>query len=237
MEAGILDVGPGWGDELLFGLGVTLLLAAISIVIGTAIGLAAGLLELSRWRPLARLVVGYGAVMRSLPELLIIFLVYYGASFVLQALLRPFGFEGFIGISAFWAGVIALSLIHGAYASEVFRGAFLAVPSGYLEAARSLGLHPLQIFATVKLPLALRYALAGLMNLVIVTLKTTPLVAAIGLQDLLRVAGDAGQNTKHYLLFYMIALIVYLVIAGGALALQLALEHRLFRFMRPVKPS
>lgn len=237
MEAGILDVGPGWGDELLFGLGVTLLLAGISIAVGTVIGLAASLLELCRFRWLARTVVGYGAVMRSLPELLIIFLVYYGAAFVLQAVLRPLGFEGFIGVSAFWAGVIALSLIHGAYASEIFRGAFLTVPTGYLEAAQSLGLHPGQTFLTIKLPLALRYALSGLMNLMIVTLKTTPLVAAVGLQDLLRVAGDAGQNTRDYLLFYLIALVVYLIIAGGALALQIALEHRLFRFMRPVRSS
>jgi His/Glu/Gln/Arg/opine family amino acid ABC transporter permease subunit len=232
LDLAILAYGPGWGDELLFGLGVTLSLAVISICFGTLLGLAASLAEMSRLRPLAHLVAGYNAVMRSLPELLVILFIYYGLSFVLRTVLAPFGFTGFIGISGFWTGVLAISMIHAAYACQVFRGAFAAVPVGPLEAAQALGLHRPQVFVTVKLPLAVRYALPGLMNLVVVTLKITPLVSAIGLQDLIRVAGDAGRNTKEYLTFYVIALLIYLIIAAGILAFQLMLERRLFRFNR-----
>ena len=233
MDLSILDYGVGWGDELVLGLSVTLRLAAVAILLGSIVGLLTALLERSEIPIFSKAVSGYNAVLRSLPELLVIFFIYYGASLVLQAILAPFGFDGFIGINTFWAGVIALSMIHGAYASEVFRGAFNAVPAGPLEAAQSLGLRPYQSFITVSFPLAVRYALPGLMNLVIVTLKTTPLVSAIGMQDLIRVASDAGQNTKQYLMFFLLALVIYLIIAAGILALQLALEKRLFRFMGP----
>lgn len=225
-----LAYGSGWGDELLLGLAVTLGLSAMSVCAGTALGLATALIEASRFRLLAHVVATWNAIMRSLPELLVIFFMYFGFSFLLQAILAPFGFEGFIGIGSFWAGVLAISLIHAAYCSEVFRGALAAVPDGPLEAARALGLHRPQAFATVKLPLALRYALPGLMNLVIVTLKITPLVSAIGLRDLMRSAGDAGQNTREYLTFYTIALFIYLIIAAALLLLQSRLEKRLFRF-------
>lgn len=231
MDLGSLGYGSGWGDELVFGLGVTLRLAVVAILIGSCLGLATALLERAEIPIISKAVSAYSAILRSLPELLIIFFIYYGASLVLQAIAAPFGIDGFIGINTFWAGVIALSLIHAAYASEVFRGAFAAVPPGVVEAAQSLGLRRSQAFVTVRFPLAVRYALPGLMNLVVVTLKTTPLVSAIGMQDLIRVAGDAGQNTKQYLMFFLIALALYLIIAAGILVLQITLENRLFRFM------
>lgn len=231
MDLSILSYGNGWGDELIFGLSVTLRLALVSIVIGLLLGLAMALLERADVPIISKAVSGLSAVLRSLPELLIIFFIYYGSSLILQAILSPFGFDGFIGINTFWAGAISLSLIHAAYTSEVFRGAFNAVPKGPMEAAQSLGLMPSLVFLKIQFPLAVRYALPGLMNLVVVTLKTTPLVSAIGLQDLIRVAGDAGQNTRQYLMFFVIALLVYLIIAAGILVFQLTLERRLFRFM------
>jgi His/Glu/Gln/Arg/opine family amino acid ABC transporter permease subunit len=231
MDLSILDYGGGWGDELVAGLSVTLRLAAVAIIFGSGFGLLAALLERAEIPVISRAASVYGAVLRSLPELLVIFFIYYGSSLILQAIMAPFGFDGFIGINTFWAGVIALSMIHAAYASEVFRGAFAAVPHGPLEAAQSLGLRRFPTFIKVTFPLAIRYALPGLMNLVIVTLKTTPLVSAIGMQDLIRVASDAGQNTKQYLMFFLIALAIYLMIAAGILALQVILEKRLFRFM------
>jgi len=231
MDLSILSFGDGWGDELIFGLSVTLRLAFVSIVIGSGVGLAMALLERTNVSIVSKSVSVVSAVLRSLPELLIIFFIYYGSSLVLQAVLSPFGYDGFIGINTFWAGVISLGLIHAAYTSEVFRGAFSAVPDGPVEAARSLGLRPGIVFLKAQFPLAVRYALPGMMNLVIVTLKTTPLVSAIGLQDLIRVAGDAGQNTRQYLMFFVIALLVYLIIAAGILVFQLILERRLFRFM------
>ncbi|MCS0497295.1 ABC transporter permease [Ancylobacter mangrovi] len=231
MDLSLLAFGSGWGDALARGLLVTLALAAASVVLGTALGLGGALVATSRRRTAARLVGGYEVVMRSLPELLVIFAVYYGFSFALQALLAPFGVDGFVAIDAFWAGVLAIGMVHGAYCSEVFRGAFAAVPAGPLEAAAALGLRPLPTFVTVKLPLALRFALPGLMNLVVVTLKATPLVAAVGLEDLLRVAGDAGKNTKHYLTFYLAALAVYLVLAAAIWLVEGRIERRASKFL------
>ncbi len=233
MDLSLFAVGPtGWGDELLAGFGLTLRLGLSGVVIGTLLGLAAALAELSSWRWLGRFIEGLNVVLRSVPELLVIFLVYYGASFALQALLRPFGIDRFIDVSAFWAATIALSVIHAAYASEVFKGAFSAVPAGQLDAARAFGMSPLLAFARIKLPIALRLAFAGLVNMVMVTLKSTPFVSAIGLQDLIRAAGEAGQNTKYYFQFFMASLVVYLVIAAGALALQLVSERRLYRHLK-----
>lgn len=233
MDWSLFAIGAtGWGDEILRGFRLTVILGLVAVASGTALGLFAALCELSRLRLLAWLIAAASLVLRSVPELLVIFLIYYGAAFALRALLSPFGVDGFIEVSAFWAAVIALALIHAAYASQVFRGALTSVPAGQIEAAYSLGMTRLKAFARIKLPIAIRLALPGLTNLLLTTLKTTPLVSAIGLQDLIRAAGDAGQNTKYYFQFYMTSLIVYLVIAGGAFAFQVYSENRLFRYLR-----
>lgn len=231
MDLSILAFGSGWGNALARGLFVTLALAAASVVLGTGLGLVGALVATSRFRIAAVIVGGYEVVMRSVPELLVIFAVYYGFSFAIQALLQVIGIEGFVAINAFWSGVLAIGMVHGAYCSEVFRGAFQAVPAGPLEAARALGLRPFPAFLAVKLPLALRFALPGLINLVVVTLKATPLVAAVGLQDLLRVAGDAGKNTKQYLTFYLVALAIYLVLAAVIWVVESRIERRASRFL------
>jgi His/Glu/Gln/Arg/opine family amino acid ABC transporter permease subunit len=233
MDWSLFLPGPqGWGDELLAGLWLTLRLGLTSVALGTGLGLAAALAELSRFTPLARLVAGYNLVMRSVPELLVIFLLYYGLSFLIMAALAPFGIDAFIEVSPFWAGALALSLIHAAYASEVFRGAFQVIPKGQIEAAQAFGMGRFLTFRRIKLPVALRLSLAGLANLLMATLKNTPLVSAIGLQDLIRVAGEAGQNTKLYFQFFMVSLSIYLAIAALMLVLQARAENRLFAHLR-----
>lgn len=229
MDGSRLALGLAWSLPLLQGLLVTLALAAASVAVGTALGLGAALLTEHGGRTVCRVLTAGEAVIRSLPELLIIFAAYYGFAFLLQALLAPFGFDGFIGIGAFTAGVLALSLIHGAFAAEVFRGAFAAVPTGPLEAAAALGLKPVPAFLSVRLPIVARYALPGWMNLAVITLKLTPLVAAIGLEDLLRVAGEAGKSTRDYLLFYLLALAVYLLLAAAIGLVQERVERRMHR--------
>ena len=227
----------GWGRELADGLAVTILLASLSFVLGTAVGLLGAIGEMSSRRLLAAPLATYAAVLRSLPELLIIFLVYYGGGFAVQALVSAFGFSAQLEVPPFAAGVVALSLIHGAYVSEVFHGAFLAVPTGAIEAARALGLRPRLLFWIVRLPIAARLALPGLANLWMVLIKNTPLVSAIGLLDLVRAAATAGENTKHFFTFYGSVLVAYLVLSGGTMIVQGAIERRAHRHLGTVLPS
>jgi His/Glu/Gln/Arg/opine family amino acid ABC transporter permease subunit len=230
----MLAFGSGWGSQLLVGLGLTLELAILSFAIGTAIGLCAALGELSPVRPVASAFVSYGAVFRSVPELLVIFLIYYGGAFALGTVLHSLGIKAHVEVDAFWAGVASLSIIQGAYTSEVFRGAILAVPTGMIDAARSLGMSRFRTFWRIILPIALRYAFPGLCNMWMVVIKNTPFVSAIGLQDLIRAAGTAGQNTRQYFTFYMVVLIGYLGISGITLLVQSRLDRRLFRHTLPV---
>jgi His/Glu/Gln/Arg/opine family amino acid ABC transporter permease subunit len=233
MDWSLFLPGPqGWGDELLAGLWLTIRLGVAAVALGTGLGLASALIELSRFRALAALVATYNLVMRSVPELLIIFLLYYGLSFAIMAALAPFGIDGFIEVSPFWAGTLALGLIHAAYASEVFRGAFQVIPKGQIEAAQAFGMDRFLTFRRIKLPMAFRLSVAGLANLLMGTLKNTPLVSAIGLQDLIRVAGEAGQNTKLYFQFFMVSLSIYLAIAALMQVFQSKAENRLFAHLR-----
>src|SRR5262245_29321906 len=154
MDWSLFAIGAtGWGDELLRGFGLTVLLGLSAAATGTAVGLLAALCELARFRAAAWLVAAGNLVLRSLPELLVIFLLYYGAASALETLLSSFGVDGSIEISAFWAAVIALGLIHAAYASQVFRGALTSIPVGQVEAAHSLGMSRFKAFVRIKLPI------------------------------------------------------------------------------------
>lgn len=233
MDWSLFLPGPqGWGDELLAGLWLTIRLGLTAVVLGTLMGLLAALGELSRFTPIARLIAAYNLVMRSVPELLVIFLLYYGLSFVLTFFLGLLGIDHFVDVSPFWAGALALSLIHAAYASEVFRGAFQLIPKGQIEAAQAFGMGRFLTFRRIKLPVAFRLSLAGLANLLMTTLKNTPLVSAIGLQDLIRAAGDAGQNTKLFFQFFIASLVIYLLIAAAMLLVQIRAESTLFAHLR-----
>lgn len=225
----LLAYGSGWGDELVRGLGLTLAIAILAYCFGTLFGFLAALGEISQSRALARLLTGYAAAMRSLPELLVIFFLYFGGGYLLGVILIPFGHAGFVEVSGFWSAVLALALVQGAYASEVFRGAILAVPRGLGEAAAALGLRPRQVTLTIVAPMALRYAFPGLANLWMVVIKNTPLVSVVGLEDFVRAAGTAGQNTKHYFLFYGTVIAVYLVLSAISMAAQARIEGRLTR--------
>ncbi len=230
MDWSLFSLGAaGWGDELLHGLGITLALAVLSFLIGTIAGTLFGLVELHAPRPVAALFAGYALVLRSVPELLVIFLTYYAAGFVAERLLELVGISTRVSVSAFAAGVMALAMVQAAYTSEVIKGAVRAVPGGLHEAARALGMRPVIAFWKVTLPLALRYAFPGLANLWMVVIKNTPFVSAIGVTDFIGQAGTAGQNTKHYFAFFLTVLLVYLVISGLSMIGQLVMERRLFR--------
>jgi octopine/nopaline transport system permease protein len=218
-----LGFGPrGWGPALLQGALMTLLVATVGLIIGAAIGALVAWAKLSRARGPAAIGDAYSAIFRGVPELLVVYFVYFGSSALLTGLGHAVGYAGFLGVPAFLAGALAVGVISGAYQGELYRGAFLAIASGELEAARACGMGSWLMFRRIVAPQALRFALPGLNNLWQVALKDSSLISVTGLAEIMRVAQVASGSTREPFTFYL---------AGGALYLALtALSNRLFEF-------
>ena len=203
----------GFGDEILLGAWLTLQLAFSSLLFGLLMGLLAASGKLSR-SPIARLFAnGYSEVVRGVPEMLVVLVVFFGASAGLQELVAIFGYDDYIEVNAFTAGTLALGLVFGAFASEVFRGALLAVPKGQIEAGISCGMSRWQVFHRVRLPQMWRFAIPGLGNLWMVLIKDTSLISVIALDELLRWSKVAAETTKQPFTFYAVAALIYLTMA------------------------
>jgi polar amino acid transport system permease protein len=209
----LLQFGPeGWGDELAYGALVTVTLALVTMPVGFGLGFIVALGRQSR-DPLVRLTCqGYVNLLRGTPELLTLFLVYFGAQYGLSQLTNalfgaPFEFSPFV------AGVIALGLATSSYASEVFLSAMRGIPHEQYDASFAVGLTRFQTVRLVIAPQVLRLALPGLSNLWLSLLKETSLVSVISLNDLLRQTSLAVGSTKEPLFFYAVACAIYLVIS------------------------
>ncbi|MGK9050795.1 ABC transporter permease [Neorhizobium petrolearium] len=203
----------GWGDEIAFGVKVTISLALATLPVGLVIGFLIALAAQSEEK-LLRLAAGiYTTIFRGLPELLTLFIVYYGLQILIQSVLAWFGYEGRIEINAFLAGMAALAVVFSSYSSEVLLSAFRAIPRGQYEAGDSLGLHRWRTMRLVILPQLIRIALPGLTNLWLILLKDTSYVSVIGLADILRQTGIAARVSKEAFFFYGIACLLYLVLA------------------------
>ncbi len=210
----LLSFGPtGWGDEILSGIGVTLALALATLPVGLVIGFFVALAKQAE-EPSIRLAGNiYTTIFRGLPELLTLFIVFYGAQIGIQQVLQLVGVERVIEVNAFVAGMVALGVVFSSYASEVFLSAFRAIPKGQYEGGYAVGLTYGKTMRLVVLPQLIRLALPGLANLWLILLKDTALVSAIGLSDILRQAGVAARVTKKAFLFFGAACLVYLVLA------------------------
>jgi putative lysine/arginine/ornithine/histidine/octopine transport system permease protein len=194
---------------------MTLLVAAVSLVFGSAVGFLGAGAKLSRWRVLRWIAEGYTTIVRGVPELLIILLLYFGGTVTLSQIAGRY-----VEVDGLSAGVFALSLVFGAYATEIFRGAFLAVPQGQREAARALGMHRIVLFRFVLLPQVWRFALPGLGNLWLVLLKDTALISVVGLEELMRKTSIAAGVTRQPFVFYATAALLYLaftIVSAAAL--------------------
>ena len=202
----------GFGHQLLDGTLVTLELAIVSLIVGLMLGLLGASAKLSNFRTARALANAYTTILRGIPELLTVLIIYFGATAVLMGVGSWFGYDEYIEISPFIAGVTALSLAFGAYATEVFRGAMIAIPKGQAEAGRVLGMSSSRVFIRITLPQVWRLALPGLGNLFLVLLKDTALVSVIGLEDIMRKANVAVGFTKEPFLFYMTAAFIYLTL-------------------------
>jgi polar amino acid transport system permease protein len=203
----------GWGDEIALGLKVTIVVAVATLPVGLVIGFIIALGQQSAEKSV-RLAAGiYTTIFRGLPELLTLFIVYYGMQILIQSALSAIGYQGRVEINAFVAGMLALSVVFSAYCAEVLLSAFRAIPKGQYEAGDSLGLHRTGTMRLIVLPQLIRIALPGLGNLWMNLLKDTSYVSIIGLSDILRQTGVAVRVTKDAFFFYTLACILYLLLA------------------------
>ena len=203
----------GWGDEIASGVAVTVSLALATLPLGLLIGFFVALAKQAE-EPSLRLAANvYTTIFRGLPELLTLFLVYFGVQIGLQQLVKAMGIDATIEINSFLAGMFALGVVFSSYASEVFLSAFRAMPHGQYEAGYAVGLRYGQTMRLVILPQLIRLALPGLSNLWLILLKDTALVSIIGLSDILRQTGIAARVTKQAFFFYGTACLLYLVLA------------------------
>lgn len=218
----------GYELQLLQGALVTIEVALASTAIGIVLGVLGALGKLSHHRWLSRPVTVVTDLLRGVPEFVILLICYFGLTNLLNH-----WFSARVDVSPFGGGVFALSIVFGAYASEVFRGAFLGVPIGQLEAARAFGMRPRRIFFRIHLPQAWRLALPSLNNQWQNVVKDSALVSVLGLEELMRKAQIGGQVTKHPFNFYLAAALVYLVFLALSNPLFSLLERRASRgFLR-----
>lgn len=208
----LISFGPkGWGRPFLEGAFITISLAVATLPFGLALGLAIALMQRSE-RKIARAAATlYTTVFRGVPELLTLYIIYFGLSLGVQAALKRLGLSAQFDMPPFLAGMIALGLVLAAFSSEVWVGALNAIPRGQREAAAALGLHRGHAFRLVVFPQLMRVALPGLGNNWMVLLKETSLVSVITLPDIMFYAMRANVVTKEPFLMFSVACLLYLV--------------------------
>lgn len=203
---------PGWGATLLAGLWNSILIALGAYVLGLTIGIAGAYGKLYG-SPLTKdLLAVYTTVVRAVPELVLILILYFAVTDAVNQLVIAMGGEGF-EISGVAAGIAVLGVVQGAYATEVLRGAIQAVPNGQIEAARAMGMPGGQIARRVVLPLMLAFAIPGMSNLWLIVTKDTALLAVVGFSELTQATRQAASTTKAFFTFYAAAGVLYLMIS------------------------
>lgn len=219
----------GYGFLLLKGGKLTLTVGICAMMITIMVGLGASLCKLSKIKTLQRIAGFYTTVIRGIPELVLILLVYYGAPTLLQDTLKLFGIDIYININPFIAGTLTIGFIYGAFATEVFRGAFMSVSKGQIEAARACGMGGFLTFRRILLPQMWRFAIPGLGNVWMVLIKATALISVIQLPELMRNADIAVRSTRKPFTCYFAASLIYLAITIVSLLFQQWAEKRASR--------
>ena len=218
----------GFGPALAAGTLMTIKLALSALSLGLVLGLLGALAKTSPYKPLRWLGGSYSTLVRGVPELLWVFLIYFGTVGLMHAIGEMLGRPN-LELSAFAAGTIALGICFGSYATEVFRGAILAIPKGHREAGLALGMSKARIFWRLILPQMWRIALPGLGNLFMILMKDTALVSVIGLEEIMRHAQNAVTFAKHPFTFFMVAAFMYLGLTVLAMTGMHFLEKRAAR--------
>lgn len=213
----MLDL-QGYGPRLIEGAGVTVQLAVLSLLLAVFLGLLTAIAKMSRHWFLHRIATLYTTVIRGVPDLVLMLLLFYGGQIGVNAvsdmLYDHFDIDIYFSFDAFAAGVLTIGFIFGAYMGETFRGAFMAVDNGQIEAGKAYGMSSALVFRRIRFPQMMRHALPGLSNNWMVLLKTTALVSVIGLTDMVRVAAEASRATHEPFVFLVPVAVAYLLIAS-----------------------
>ncbi|WP_154124023.1 ABC transporter permease [Grimontia hollisae] len=208
----------GYGPSIFMGAILTVELAVLSAVIAVLLGLVTAMARLSKNRVARGVATLYSTVVRGVPDLVLMLLIFFGAQIMMNNisdwLYEQYGIDVFFNIDEFTAGVSTIGFIFGAYMAETFRGAFLAVDRGQLEAGTAYGMSPWMIFRRIMFPQMMRHALPGIGNNWLVLVKTTALVSVIGLADMTRLAKEAAGAVNEPFKFFIPVAIVYLLITS-----------------------
>lgn len=222
-----------WAGPIMDGALTTVQIAVFAYAIGLLLGLLGAGAKLSPWACVRGLATAYSTLIRAVPELLLIILLYYAGAQALDVLLGHIGLAGTVQITGFITAVGVLAVVQGAYMTEVFRGAILAIPRGQLEAADAFGLSPWTRFHRIVLPAMLPNALPGMSNLWLILIKDTALISVIGFNELFFTIQQAAASSRAYFLFYAAAGAIYLLITLSSTVLFARLEH----YVRRGQPS
>ncbi len=205
--------------NILSGMVITLSVGIASLLMALLLGLAGAAAKLSKSRWLVGIATLYTTVIRGVPDLVLMLLIFYGGQTLLNDLAPRLGFADAININPFVAGVMTIGFIFGAYLTETFRGAIMAIPAGQREAGIAYGMSIVQVFVRITLPQLVRFALPGFQNNWLVLVKSTALVSVIGLDDMMFRAGLAAGATREPFIFYTAAAILYLAITTVSILL------------------
>ena len=202
----------GWGDELFIATLMTIAVSITAMLIGFLFALIFTPLKLSKNKLFNLIGNSYTTVVRGVPELLVIYLLFFGGSGAVMFVASIFGYNEYIEINAFITGSFSIGIISGAYSTEVFRGAIQSIDKGQFEAARVMGLSKFAQFYKIILPQTLRLAIPNLSNVWQITLKDTSLISVTGLVEIMRQSYIAAGSTRDPLFFYSFAAILYLML-------------------------
>ena len=219
----------GWGDELFYATLMTIAVAITAMLIGFFFAIIFTPLKLSKNKFLNLIANSYTTVIRGVPELLVIYLFFFGGSAAVMFVASIFGYGEYIEINAFITGAFSIGIISGAYSTEVFRGAIQSIDKGQFEAANVLGLGKFGKFFKIILPQTLRLALPNLSNVWQITLKDTSLISVTGLVEIMRQSYVAAGSTRDPLFFYSFAAVLYLLLTFLSMKLINKLEVKYSR--------
>lgn len=210
LQGGLLTVGVSLG----------------ALVVAILLGFVGAAAKLSGMRPLLAVANIYTTVIRGIPELVLMLLVFYGGTVVGNLILESLGSSSTVDLEPMTAGIATIGFIYGAYLTEVFRGAILAIPRGQTEAALAYGMKPLQIFLRITFPLMVRYALPGFTNTWLVLIKATALVSLIGVHEMTYIARQASAATREPFVFLFFTAALFLIYTSVSLVVLRWLHTR-----------